>query len=653
MPGSTEMITPSTKLWGTIDDSGKPDDKMLNINDSMWRDGQIPVPPDINLPRRGPGSAFPTQVPSVRKSKRAKRKSSSNNNSTDVKFDSMSMVEYVLGTGAPGGNTPSKIQANIEDTMVRLNLNQTDVEIKKEDPEDNGNNGNQVQTVATQEGDSSYSHLHPLKQMESNKRLFLKEEPPVHLDSNFSQVIIDHNVQFGNLALLMHPVISNYHIFKELFQDGFNPDNQNIYRNQTTATIAAAVAAANGNNNNGGNGNNAALSQQALALLPHQQQFLTAQQIASLQAFGPAAAAAAAAAAGGGSPYLINAQDQYLAAGALVPGQGGALPILPISYPYGLPWGVYPAAGLLQQNGGGSSAGGPNGATNPMNQQQPQQQNQQQSQQQSGMRRPGTPGTPVPNDLTNGSGGGGSNNNGQNQQAAVAAAAAAAAQYQQMVPAFYDQTGNLVRLGSVPPLRLVPPGQLLINNGAAAAAAAAAAGLSNTPAGMQQRNTLGFGGNNNNLGSLGSPSLSASLSGFSSGRRDSADRNTANSGFSPSLNDQFGKSTKTTGWPKQLRSYWCISCGSSWNGLGIFNAGGDRIFNSDPNGGGGLMRNGVLNNGGVFGTVATNNLFNNNNNNIKTRHNSNSIDKPSPTRSRLLEDFRNNRFPNITLRDLI
>ncbi|XP_040564967.1 pumilio homolog 1 isoform X2 [Lepeophtheirus salmonis] len=710
MPGSTEMITPSTKLWGTIDDSGKPDDKMLNINDSMWRDGQIPVPPgwnttDINLPRRGPGSAFPTQVPpSVNQNeprgnpvgKNAgppnnnsnKAGPNSNNNSTDVKFDSMSMVEYVLGTGAPGGNTPSKIQANIEDTMVRLNLNQTDVEIKKEDPEDNGNNGNQVQTVATQEGDSSYRAIRstqPSPSIETNgikQEIVLKEEPPVHLDSNFSQVIIDHNVQFGNLA---PPDASGHFQIPHLqgtipglggpqttgplvsmngaHQDGFNPDNQNIYRNQTTATIAAAVAAANGNNNNGGNGNNAALSQQALALLPHQQQFLTAQQIASLQAFGPAAAAAAAAAAGGGSPYLINAQDQYLAAGALVPGQGGALPILPISYPYGLPWGVYPAAGLLQQNGGGSSAGGPNGATNPMNQQQPQQQNQQQSQQQSGMRRPGTPGTPVPNDLTNGSGGGGSNNNGQNQQAAVAAAAAAA-QYQQMVPAFYDQTGNLVRLGSVPPLRLVPPGQLLINNGAAAAAAAAAAGLSNTPAGMQQRNTLGFGGNNNNLGSLGSPSLSASLSGFSSGRRDSADRNTANSGFSPSLNDQFGKSTKTTGWPNNygpigVSAGLNMSSGSLTpppgglrNGLGIFNAGGDRIFNSDPNGGGGLMRNGVLNNGGVFGTVATNNLFNNNNNNIKTRHNSNSIDKPSPTRSRLLEDFRNNRFPNITLRDL-
>eukprot|EP00096_Caligus_rogercresseyi_P015691 TRINITY_DN815_c0_g2_i1.p1 TRINITY_DN815_c0_g2~~TRINITY_DN815_c0_g2_i1.p1 ORF type:complete len:1028 (-),score=349.69 TRINITY_DN815_c0_g2_i1:1629-4712(-) len=693
MPGSTEMITPSTKqLWGSLEDSSKgtpESEKMLNLNDAMWREGQLPggnggTPPwnptDLNLPRRSPAFPSVSEVPrsangvkpapsnpggnlsnpSNGKAANPNPKSSpapvsapqtvasssvtpkSEGPGSGVKFDSMSMVEYVLGNGPT--------QKSIEESMARLNL-KTEVEIKKEEPDENEASSG-PEGAGGENGFRALGSRQPSPSNETNGiKQEIKEESPV--DSNFSQVIMDHNsVPFGSLAppdghfQLPHlhgiggpphgpssgpPLLG----LNGAHQDGFSHDNQNVYRSHSSLQGGAGGTNGSVNSNGAGSGNSAAVaaSQQAaaLALLPHQQQtqqFLTAQQIASLQAYGPAGA-------GGGSPYLINAQDQYLPAGALVPGQGGALPLLPISYPYGLPWGVYPAAGLLQQNGGGNAS---NGGPNPLGQA-PSGQNSQGSS--GAIRRPGTPGTPG-SDVAPG--------------------------YQQMVPAFYDQTGNLVRLGSVPPLRLLPPaGQLLINN---AAIAAAAAGLGNAAAG---RNTLpGFGGNNNNLGSLGggasAASLSASLSGFSSGRRDSADRNTSNSGFSPSLNEQpFGKSSNKSsgGWPNNYGPIGVSAGGLNMNsgsltppppgglrnGLGglNFNGGADR-FNSD-------MRNGA--GGGVFGSFGSNNLFSSNSSSSngvggKTpRHNScSSIEKPSPSRSRLLEDFRNNRFPSITLRDL-
>jgi len=332
-------------------------------------------------------------------------------------------------------------------------------------------------------------------------------------------------------------------------------------------------------------------AQAQLQLIQQQQQYIAAQQLAAAGQLGFP-----------GAPYVINnsGQDQP---SWLLAGQNG-LSMLPMPY-YGVP-GVpwYPPL--------------------------PQMQNGSASNHQNGSGRPPRPSTPPAsqNGSTPGTGGDG---------------VAGTAPYQ-IIPAYYD-----VRLpgSGVPPVRLLSPAPVLINSGTQSLGAP-----------FSSLNSLGF--NSNNLPNLGSPLSSVSGSGF--GRRDSLDRNSS-SAFSPSL-DQFGKNKpgwpgggysalnqSASGLPGLASSTGSLTPPPSLNGinLGLMSVnkclapGSDRppfaIGGVLPSGKGPMGNNNIL-----FGAAST--MFPG-----KSRHNSASVDK-NTTRSRLLEDFRNNRYPNLQLRDL-
>lgn len=326
-----------------------------------------------------------------------------------------------------------------------------------------------------------------------------------------------------------------------------------------------------------------------------QQQYIAAQQLAAAGQLGFP-----------GAPYVINnsGQDQP---SWLLAGQNG-LSMLPMPY-YGVPW--YPPLPQMQNGSGASSH-------------------------QNGSGRPPRPSTPPAsqNGSTPGTGGEGGPGN---------------APYQ-IIPAYYD-----VRLpGSqgVPPVRLLSPAPVLINSATQSLGAP-----------FSSLNSLGF--NSNNLANLGSPISSVSGSAF--GRRDSLDR--SGSAFSPSL-DQFGKNKpgwpgggysaltqSTAGLPGLASSTGSLTPPPSLNGINLGLMGVNKCLapGSDrpPFAIGGFSTCGVLpsgkaamgNNNILFG--AANTMFPTS----KSRHNSATVDKNS-TRSRLLEDFRNNRYPNLQLRDL-
>ncbi|XP_069999716.1 pumilio homolog 2 isoform X11 [Penaeus vannamei] len=387
-----------------------------------------------------------------------------------------------------------------------------------------------------------------------------------------------------------------------------------------------------------------------------QQQYLAAQ---AAQQQGLAAPAAFSA------PYVINAQEPYV--GTLITGPTAVIP----QY-YGVHWGVYPANIIQQQGPGGQP------------------------------RRPISPSQT--SEVTNQSNGN------------LAAAAAAAgnlqgplSQYQQVIPAYYDQNGavlmgNLRGVGNGAPVRLVSPAPVIINgaNGAQAAAAnnmrllgnqapqigtppASIYNNSQTPSlnstqtftgntladslsqGLQtsnaltgnnyslglQTSSLGFG--NSTLGTIGSPAignLGGGLGG-SMGRRDSLDRTT--SVLSPLSQDfRSGKWTSNYGalgtvtaspGPIGLTSGSLtpppsLSNTSSALPLGALMS-GNRVISAAP-GAEAKFRNGSTN--GMFTSGGSSSLFPPIKRNL-------SLEKCTG-RSRLLEDFRNNRFPNLQLRDL-
>lgn len=187
--------------------------------------------------------------------------------------------------------------------------------------------------------------------------------------------------------------------------------------------------------------------------------------------------------------------------------------------------------------------------------------------------------------------------------------------------------------------------------------------------GLQQSSSLGLG--NSALGSIGSPSLS--LSGGNGGRRDSFDRNSTST-FSPSLEYGRGK------WPQNYGALGTVTAspgplglssgsltpppmgGASSGlqlGLGPFVSGG-RIMSAAPGSEMMKFRNGATTpsgvSGGLFGTGATGSLFAKMGGGTRQQqhpgHNGViGLDKMTG-RSRLLEDFRNNRFPNLQLRDI-
>ncbi|XP_071520678.1 pumilio homolog 1 isoform X10 [Panulirus ornatus] len=366
------------------------------------------------------------------------------------------------------------------------------------------------------------------------------------------------------------------------------------------------------------------------------------------------------------APYVINTQEPYV--GTLITGPTAVIP----QY-YGVHWGVYPANIIQQQSPGGQP------------------------------RRPISPSQT--SEVTSQSNG--------NLAASAAAAGnmqGALSQYQQVIPAYYDQNGavlmgNLRGVGNGAPVRLVSPAPVLIN-GASGAQAAAANNMrllsnqapqigtppaslynnSQTPSlnnsqtftgstladslsqGLQtsnaltgnnyslglQTSSLGFG--NSTLGTIGSPAignLGGGLGGSSMGRRDSLDRTT--SVLSPLSQDfrsakwtsNYGALGTVTASPGpigltsgSLTPPPSLSNTSSALPLGALMS-GNRVISAAP-GAEAKFRNGSTN--GMFNSGGPSSLFPPLKRNL-------SLDKCTG-RSRLLEDFRNNRFPNLQLRDL-
>ncbi|TGZ42708.1 Maternal protein pumilio [Temnothorax longispinosus] len=280
-----------------------------------------------------------------------------------------------------------------------------------------------------------------------------------------------------------------------------------------------------------------------------------------------------------------------------------------------------------------------------------------------------------------------------------AAAAAAAAQdtannlaqtvqgQYQVIPAYYDQNGSIVMGGvrglssAATPMRLVSPAPVLVNRapsqpppgppapppnlysqptptshsnatpgeclGLAACSAAAVVAQAQAVAVQQAQQqgsglaaglaALGYGGSP--LGALGSPAqlqnTGLGLGASSTGRRDSFDRNT--SAFSPSLEYSRAK------WPQ---SYGAL--GGSLGGL----VGGASRVSAAPGAEAKFRASAVptLTANGVFGSSSS--LFPNLVGKPGRGGAANISDKNSGGRSRLLEDFRNNRFPSLQLRDL-
>ncbi|XP_007977881.1 pumilio homolog 1 isoform X27 [Chlorocebus sabaeus] len=344
------------------------------------------------------------------------------------------------------------------------------------------------------------------------------------------------------------------------------------------------------------------------------------------------------------NPYIISAAppgtDPYTAGLAAAATLGPA--VVPHQY-YGVtPWGVYPAS-LFQQQAAAAAA-----ATNSANQQTtPQaQQGQQQVLRGGASQRPLTPNQ---------------NQQGQQTDPLVAAAAVNSALafgqglaagmpgYPVLAPAaYYDQTGALVvnagaRNGLGAPVRLVAPAPVIISSSAAQAAVAAAAasangaagGLAGTtngpfrPLGTQQPQPQPQQQPNNNLASssfygnnsLNSNSQSSSL--FSQGSAQPANTSLG-FGSSSSLGATLGSALGGFG-----------TAGGLTNGSG-------RYISAAP--GAEAKYRSASSASSLFSPSST--LFSSS----RLRYGMSDV-MPSG-RSRLLEDFRNNRYPNLQLREI-
>ncbi|XP_063144128.1 pumilio homolog 1 isoform X40 [Rattus norvegicus] len=344
------------------------------------------------------------------------------------------------------------------------------------------------------------------------------------------------------------------------------------------------------------------------------------------------------------NPYIISAAppgtDPYTAGLAAAATLGPA--VVPHQY-YGVtPWGVYPAS-LFQQQAAAAAA-----ATNSATQQSaPQaQQGQQQVLRGGASQRPLTPNQ---------------NQQGQQTDPLVAAAAVNSALafgqglaagmpgYPVLAPAaYYDQTGALVvnagaRNGLGAPVRLVAPAPVIISSSAAQAAVAAAAASANGAAGglagttngpfrplgtqqpqpqpqQQPSNNLAsssFYGNN----SLSSNSQSSSL--FSQGSAQPANTSLG-FGSSSSLGATLGSALGGFG-----------TAGGLTNGSG-------RYISAAP--GAEAKYRSASSASSLFSPSST--LFSSS----RLRYGMSDV-MPSG-RSRLLEDFRNNRYPNLQLREI-
>ncbi|XP_028928042.1 pumilio homolog 2 isoform X5 [Ornithorhynchus anatinus] len=344
------------------------------------------------------------------------------------------------------------------------------------------------------------------------------------------------------------------------------------------------------------------------------------------------------------NPYIISAAppgtDPYTAAGLAAAATLAGPAVVPPQY-YGVPWGVYPA-NLFQQQ----AAAAANSTANQQAASQAQQ-GQQQVLRAGASQRPLTP------------------NQGQQGQQAESLAAAAAANpalafgqglatgmpgYQVLAPtAYYDQTGALVvgpgaRTGLGAPVRLVASTPVLISS-AAAQAAASAGGTANSltgatnglfrplgqpppPPPQQQQQpppqpnsnlpSNSFYGSN----SLTNSSQSSSLFSHGPGQPGSA---SLGFGSSSSLGAAIGSALGGFG-----------SSGGLTNGSG-------RYISAAP--GAEAKYRSASSTSSLFSSSSQ--LF------PPSRLRYSRSDIMPSGRSRLLEDFRNNRFPNLQLRDLV
>uniref|UniRef100_A0A8D0AP52 Pumilio homolog 1 n=1 Tax=Sander lucioperca TaxID=283035 RepID=A0A8D0AP52_SANLU len=340
------------------------------------------------------------------------------------------------------------------------------------------------------------------------------------------------------------------------------------------------------------------------------------------------------------NPYIISAAppgtDPYAAGLAAAATLGPA--VMPPQY-YGVtPWGVYPA-NLFQQQAAA--------ANNSANQQAANQgqQNQQQVMRGGGNQRPLTPSQGQQSQ--------------QNDQLVAAAAvnsalafgqglAAGVPGYPVLAPAaYYDQTGALVvnTGGRSGPVRLMAPASVIISPSAAQAVAAAAASAGGANGGLgggangpframtsQQAQQQGGPG-----GALGGSSFYGSSSLSSSSQSSSL--------FSQG-SGQPGPGSASLGFSQQASSSLGATLGATLGGFGTAGGltnGSGRFISAAP-GAEAKYRSAASSGSSLFSPSSQ--LF------PSSRLRYGMSDVMPSGRSRLLEDFRNNRYPNLQLRDI-
>ncbi|XP_050541758.1 maternal protein pumilio-like isoform X14 [Daktulosphaira vitifoliae] len=674
---TTDMIASSTKkLWGV--EEGKEDGPkgILNLNDhhhQMWRDSTWSSNSES---RRGAGFPVGNDSANILSPR-----------SSEAGIG-MKMVEYVLAS------TPNKMET-LEPRMRGLVISDGETIKKEKDkppssPYDSVNsnkkeieNGNcsavvqQNGIVVVQNGLDEDKYINRQaspseEEINKNGMNAVSGNQVANAGSN-NVVVIDslHGLHQGQLLNHHHhgmtmPLhqqfqvqggdpqqmdLNSYHASNAQQQQGaidtqgnvMTPfDIQQLFRNHQAQQAAAAAAAAAANPAAA-----AAVAAQQLQLIQQQQQqqfHLQQQQQLAAAAAGLAAAASApaatpvAAAAAAASfappgtaattPYLINPQEPYVIAGFM-----GSGPTVVPQY-YGVPWGMYPAGSIIQPAG---AAGG----------------------------QPGT--------TTNGT------NTANQQRRPMSPSQADGTQYQ-VIPAFYDQNGSLVMTRNGGQLRLVSPASVIVN--------AQQAGLQPQP-----QQAVGSAANNystnltsltSSLSSLGvsaagmhDVNASLGLSSGNAGRRDSFDRNT--SAFSPSMDyarppkwPQYGALASQS--PLGLASGSLTpppTMGSASNlQLGLMSSAANNANRSLMNAAPGAetmskfrasdyAMGGLAANGTMFNTAANPNASSSLFNKMGVRGSTSSLGGSSITldskpsgRSRLLEDFRNNRYPSLQLRDL-
>ncbi|XP_021109160.1 pumilio homolog 2 isoform X8 [Heterocephalus glaber] len=340
------------------------------------------------------------------------------------------------------------------------------------------------------------------------------------------------------------------------------------------------------------------------------------------------------------NPYIISAAppgtDPYTAAGLAAAATLAGPAVVPPQY-YGVPWGVYPA-NLFQQQA--AAAANSTASQQAASQAQP---GQQQVLRAGGGQRPLTP------------------NQGQQGQQAESLAAAAAANptlafgqglatgmpgYQVLAPtAYYDQTGALVvgpgaRTGLGAPVRLMAPTPVLISSAAAQAAAAAAAG--GTANGLTSSTSGLFRPIGTQPQQQQQPPPSTNLQSNSFYGSSSLTSNSQSSSLFSHGPGQPGSTSLGFGSGSSLGA----AIGSALSGFGSSGGltnGSGRYISAAP--GAEAKYRSASGTSSLFSSSSQ--LF------PPSRLRYNRSDIMPSGRSRLLEDFRNNRFPNLQLRDLI